>query len=87
VISVLGVGIGGPAVQNDSVLEDVVCATDSGGKTKIMINRNKTAILIIVEVDVSVSHRKCQNANKKVVAQGGKTLSTSSYSLGASNLL
>jgi hypothetical protein len=59
VTSVRGVGIGAPAVQNDSaaVVVVVVCATDIG-KIKIRHNKNKTAILTIVKEEINLNHRK-----------------------------
>jgi hypothetical protein len=54
VTSVRGVGIGAPALQNDSVVVVavvlvVVCAT-AIGKIETRQNKNKTAILTIVKV-------------------------------------
>jgi hypothetical protein len=63
VTSVRGVGIGAPAVQNDSVIAVavvVVCATDIG-KIKTSHNKNKPDILTIVKVGINMRHRKCRS--------------------------
>jgi hypothetical protein len=66
VTSVLGVGIGAPAVQNDSVVAVVVICIINIGKTKTIINRTKTAAILNSTVKVrinNVNHRKCCSSN------------------------
>jgi hypothetical protein len=68
VTSVLGVGIGAPEVQNESVVAVivlvVVCAIDIGNP-KTIISRNDTAILITaVEVEDinNINYRRCRSS-------------------------
>ncbi len=50
--SVLGVGIDGAVVQNDSVVTVTVCASESG-KAKTIDNENKVAVSITIEADIN----------------------------------